>query len=133
MAADSKKTSPEMFISRRPKKNRINRVNGTPNKDHHLIVGNNNNNHTTTPVVINPKTLVMTPRKVPVLYYLTRNGHIEHPHLIDVPLSSPHGLYLTGDQSLFIFIFCIFLLSFYCLTYYDCVRCIASDAIAQYL
>ncbi|KAI3731078.1 hypothetical protein L1987_62261 [Smallanthus sonchifolius] len=33
-------------------------------------------------------------RKVPVLYYLSRNGHLEHPHLIDVPLSSPHGLYL---------------------------------------
>ncbi|XP_021975702.1 uncharacterized protein LOC110870996 [Helianthus annuus] len=33
-------------------------------------------------------------RKVPVLYYLSRNGHLEHPHLIDVPLSSPNGLYL---------------------------------------
>ncbi|KAL3521046.1 hypothetical protein ACH5RR_019195 [Cinchona calisaya] len=32
--------------------------------------------------------------KVPVIYYLTRNGHLEHPHFIQVPLSSSHGLYL---------------------------------------
>ncbi|CDP00043.1 unnamed protein product [Coffea canephora] len=32
--------------------------------------------------------------KVPVIYYLARNGHLEHPHFIQVPLSSSHGLYL---------------------------------------
>nr|XP_043613333.1 protein SOSEKI 5-like [Erigeron canadensis] len=37
---------------------------------------------------------VVPARKVPVLYYLSRNGQLEHPHLIDVTLSSPHGLYL---------------------------------------
>nr|KYP68162.1 hypothetical protein KK1_021782 [Cajanus cajan] len=35
-----------------------------------------------------------TPRKVSVVYYLSRNGQLEHPHFMEVPLSSPHGLYL---------------------------------------
>ncbi|KVH94599.1 protein UPSTREAM OF FLC-like [Cynara cardunculus var. scolymus] len=35
------------------------------------------------------------PRRVPVVYYLTRNGNLEHPHFIEVPLSSSSdGLYL---------------------------------------
>ncbi|XP_004251456.2 protein SOSEKI 5 [Solanum lycopersicum] len=34
-------------------------------------------------------------RKVPVVYYLTRNGQLEHPHFMEVTLSSPdEGLYL---------------------------------------
>lgn len=34
-------------------------------------------------------------RKVAVVYYLTRNGQLEHPHFIEVPLSpSSDGLYL---------------------------------------
>ncbi|XAR60541.1 hypothetical protein NMG60_11033959 [Bertholletia excelsa] len=33
-------------------------------------------------------------KKVPVVYYLTRNGQLEHPHFMEVPLSSPEGLYL---------------------------------------
>ncbi|KAF6171496.1 hypothetical protein GIB67_018020 [Kingdonia uniflora] len=32
--------------------------------------------------------------KVPVVYYLCRNRHLEHPHFIEVPLSSAEGLYL---------------------------------------
>ncbi|XP_060174557.1 protein SOSEKI 5-like [Lycium barbarum] len=33
--------------------------------------------------------------KVPVVYYLSRNGQLEHPHFMEVPLiSSPDGLYL---------------------------------------
>lgn len=32
--------------------------------------------------------------KVPVVYYLCRNRQLEHPHFIQVPLSSPDGLYL---------------------------------------
>ncbi|MCD7449100.1 hypothetical protein HAX54_049214 [Datura stramonium] len=32
--------------------------------------------------------------KVPVVYYLCRNRQLEHPHFIEVPLSSPDGLYL---------------------------------------
>ncbi|KAJ6727107.1 PROTEIN UPSTREAM OF FLC-LIKE ISOFORM X1 [Salix purpurea] len=32
--------------------------------------------------------------KVAVVYYLTRNGHFEHPHFMEVPLSSPQGLQL---------------------------------------
>ncbi|THU55008.1 hypothetical protein C4D60_Mb11t02050 [Musa balbisiana] len=32
--------------------------------------------------------------KIPVVYYLCRNRHLEHPHFIEVPLSSPDGLYL---------------------------------------
>ncbi|KAL2328718.1 hypothetical protein Fmac_022145 [Flemingia macrophylla] len=35
-----------------------------------------------------------TPRKVSVVYYLSRNGQLEHPHFMEVALSSPHGLYL---------------------------------------
>ncbi|KAH9624377.1 hypothetical protein KSS87_011889, partial [Heliosperma pusillum] len=31
---------------------------------------------------------------VPVVYYLSRNGQLEHPHFMEVPLSSPQGLYL---------------------------------------
>lgn len=33
-------------------------------------------------------------RKVPVVYYLCRNGHLEHPHFIEVSLTSKEGLYL---------------------------------------
>ncbi|KAJ0020936.1 hypothetical protein Pint_32053 [Pistacia integerrima] len=33
-------------------------------------------------------------RKVAVVYYLCRNRQLEHPHFIEVPLSSPDGLYL---------------------------------------
>ncbi|XP_066386331.1 protein SOSEKI 3-like [Miscanthus floridulus] len=33
-------------------------------------------------------------RKVPVVYYLTRSRHLEHPHFVEVPLASPEGLYL---------------------------------------
>ncbi|KAM0938871.1 putative protein SOSEKI [Dioscorea sansibarensis] len=33
-------------------------------------------------------------RKVSVVYYLCRNSHLEHPHFIEVCLSSPDGLYL---------------------------------------
>ncbi|XP_068669367.1 protein SOSEKI 5-like [Aristolochia californica] len=33
-------------------------------------------------------------RKVAVVYYLCRNGQLEHPHFMEVPLSSPEGLYL---------------------------------------
>lgn len=32
--------------------------------------------------------------KVPVVYYLCRNRQLEHPHFIEVPLSSTDGLYL---------------------------------------
>ncbi|XP_072960024.1 protein SOSEKI 5-like [Typha angustifolia] len=33
-------------------------------------------------------------RKVAVVYYLSRNGQLEHPHFMEVTLSSPEGLYL---------------------------------------
>lgn len=33
-------------------------------------------------------------RKVPVVYYLCRNRQLEHPHFIEIPISSPEGLYL---------------------------------------
>ncbi|XP_076919629.1 protein SOSEKI 5-like [Bidens hawaiensis] len=85
MATDSRN---EIFISRRLKKtrNRINNLNplmlSTPDASPNFITPR------TSPAV------AITPRKVPVLYYLTRNGHIEHPHLIDVPRSSVDGLYL---------------------------------------
>ncbi|PKA56367.1 hypothetical protein AXF42_Ash014870 [Apostasia shenzhenica] len=34
------------------------------------------------------------PKKVPVLYYLSKNGQLEHPHFMEVTLSSGDGLYL---------------------------------------
>ncbi|OIT19939.1 PREDICTED: protein UPSTREAM OF FLC-like [Nicotiana attenuata] len=33
-------------------------------------------------------------KTVPVIYYLCRNGQLEHPHFIEVPFSSSDGLYL---------------------------------------
>ncbi|KAG6415465.1 hypothetical protein SASPL_122876 [Salvia splendens] len=33
-------------------------------------------------------------KSVPVLYYLSRNGQLDHPHFMEVPLSSPRGLFL---------------------------------------
>ncbi|RWV90636.1 hypothetical protein GW17_00047143 [Ensete ventricosum] len=36
------------------------------------------------------------PKKVPVVYYLSRNGQLEQPHFMEVTLSSGDGLYLTG-------------------------------------
>ncbi|KAK8502119.1 hypothetical protein V6N13_038626 [Hibiscus sabdariffa] len=33
-------------------------------------------------------------QRVPVVYYLSRNGRLEHPHFLEVPLSSPQGLFL---------------------------------------
>ncbi|KAI3705585.1 hypothetical protein L1987_75824 [Smallanthus sonchifolius] len=91
MATDSRQSTPDIFISRSPKKNR-NRISATGIRDPIML-----NAPDTSSNLIIPKSspaAVITPRKVAVLYYLTRNGHIEHPHLIDVPLSSLHGLYL---------------------------------------
>lgn len=36
-------------------------------------------------------------RKVSVVYYLSRNGQLEHPHFMEVPLSSSDGLFLRGN------------------------------------
>lgn len=38
-------------------------------------------------------------RKVSVVYYLARGGHLEQPHFMEVPLSSIEGLYLRGIGS----------------------------------
>ncbi|KAF5809783.1 hypothetical protein HanRHA438_Chr04g0171641 [Helianthus annuus] len=46
------------------------------------------------PITTEPSTSSNKPRKVAVVYYLSRIGNLEHPHLIQVPLSSPDGLYL---------------------------------------
>lgn len=45
------------------------------------------------PSWIEPKSKLM-PRRVQVLYYLSRNGQLEHPHFMEVTLSSNEGLYL---------------------------------------
>jgi type II secretory pathway component PulJ len=39
-------------------------------------------------------------RKAPVVYYLSRNGQLDHPHFMEVPLSSNDGLYLSGKKKL---------------------------------
>lgn len=49
-----------------------------------------------TKVWVEPKPKNPTEKKVPVVYYLSRNGHLEQPHFMEVPLSSPEGLYLRG-------------------------------------
>ncbi|KAK1265409.1 hypothetical protein QJS04_geneDACA011201 [Acorus gramineus] len=44
-----------------------------------------------------PRSTVPSPlpeKKVPVVYYLSRNGNLEHPHFMEVSLSSSDGLYL---------------------------------------
>ncbi|KAM6577928.1 hypothetical protein CsatB_029765 [Cannabis sativa] len=41
-----------------------------------------------------PKLKPNTEKKVPVVYYLARNGQLEHPHFMEVILSSPEGLFL---------------------------------------
>ncbi|KAJ0764327.1 putative protein SOSEKI [Helianthus annuus] len=87
MAASSR-TSEEFLI---PRKSWSTRNHKTGNE--RLII---NNASDQVPVWNEPS--FKSIRKVPVLYYLSRNGHLEHPHLIDVPLSSPHGLYLRGKQ-----------------------------------
>lgn len=38
--------------------------------------------------------------KVPVVYYLCRNQQLEHPHFMEVSISSPDGLYLRGNMAL---------------------------------
>ncbi|KAL5222064.1 hypothetical protein ABZP36_026777 [Zizania latifolia] len=34
------------------------------------------------------------PARAAVVYYLSRNGHLEHPHFMEVALASPEGLFL---------------------------------------
>ncbi|KAG2601807.1 hypothetical protein PVAP13_5KG619100 [Panicum virgatum] len=34
------------------------------------------------------------PARAAVVYYLSRNGHLEHPHFMEIALSCPDGLYL---------------------------------------
>ena len=36
-------------------------------------------------------------QKAPVVYYLSRNGQLQHPHFLEVPFSSPQGLFLKGN------------------------------------
>ncbi|XP_065872093.1 protein SOSEKI 5-like [Euphorbia lathyris] len=45
-------------------------------------------------MVIQIKAQVKTEKKVGVVYYLARNGELEHPHFMELTLSSPQGLYL---------------------------------------
>ncbi|GAB4860275.1 hypothetical protein Ancab_011756 [Ancistrocladus abbreviatus] len=47
-----------------------------------------------TKVWTEPNKLKNERRFVPVVYYLSRNGQLEHPHFIEVPLSSSDGLFL---------------------------------------
>jgi hypothetical protein len=50
-----------------------------------------------TKVWTEPKVKAAEKRSVPVVYYLSRNGQLEHPHFMEVPLSSPEGLHLRGN------------------------------------
>jgi hypothetical protein len=48
------------------------------------------------------------PARAAVVYYLSRNGHLEHPHFMEVALSCPaDGLYLRGTYGVcFAIAFC---------------------------
>ncbi|CAM8970067.1 unnamed protein product [Rhodiola kirilowii] len=35
----------------------------------------------------------MVQKKAAVVYYLTKNGQLQQPHFMEVPLSSPRGLF----------------------------------------
>lgn len=37
-------------------------------------------------------------RSIPVVYYLSRNRHLEHPHFIEVPLSSSSEAFLLRGE-----------------------------------
>jgi hypothetical protein len=42
------------------------------------------------------------PARAAVVYYLSRNGHLEHPHFMEVALSCPaDGLYLRGTYGVY--------------------------------
>ncbi|KAK1437065.1 hypothetical protein QVD17_02850 [Tagetes erecta] len=49
---------------------------------------------TYTSISMKSNTMSSKPRKVPVVYYLSRNGNLDHPHFIEVPLSSSNALHL---------------------------------------
>ncbi|MBA0794769.1 hypothetical protein Gohar_019066 [Gossypium harknessii] len=50
-------------------------------------------------VWVEPKPLnTLVERKVAVVYYLSRNGQLQHPHFMQVPLSSNAGLYLKAED-----------------------------------
>ena len=49
-----------------------------------------------TKVWTEPKLKGNAEKKAPVVYYLSRNGQLEHPHFMEVPLTSPDGLFLRG-------------------------------------
>lgn len=66
-----------------------------------------------TKVWTEPKTKI-SERKVPVVYYLCRNGQLEHPHFMEVTLSSSDGLYLRGTTIDLDFFFYIYFDLFFC-------------------
>lgn len=52
-----------------------------------------------TKVWIEPKPKAAVEKKVAVVYYLSRNGQLEHPHFMEVPLSKIDGLYLRDAMN----------------------------------
>ncbi|CAN1150370.1 Protein SOSEKI 5 [Linum perenne] len=72
-----------------------------PTPDRLRVWGHNNstntNNAMTTDEIGHDKNKIISPEttRVPVVYYLSRNGKLEHPHFMEVPLSSPDGLHLS--------------------------------------
>lgn len=49
-----------------------------------------------TKVWVEPTGEKIVQKKVAVVYYLTRNGQLQQPHFMEVPLSNPRGLFLKG-------------------------------------
>ncbi|CAN0853996.1 Protein SOSEKI 5 [Linum grandiflorum] len=66
-----------------------------PTPDRLRVWGHNNNNNAMTSDENGAKlTSPEITNRVAVVYYLSRNGQLEHPHFMEVPLSSPDGLHL---------------------------------------
>ncbi|TQD74166.1 hypothetical protein C1H46_040303 [Malus baccata] len=67
-------------------------------KPSHLQIPSKWRDSETSPDRISPAqtgpSLHFTPRKAPDIYYLSMNGQLEHPHFMEVPLSSPRGPFL---------------------------------------
>ncbi|KFK27515.1 hypothetical protein AALP_AA8G393300 [Arabis alpina] len=71
----------------------------TPDNNNYLVPRRSKDHHQDTspdrnPIWSEPRHKPVVNRKVPVVYYLCRNGQLDHPHFIEVTLSSLDGLYL---------------------------------------
>ncbi|EOA13417.1 hypothetical protein CARUB_v10026455mg [Capsella rubella] len=71
---------------------------GTTTDNNYLVPRRSKDQQDTSPdrnrIWSEPRHKPVLNRKVPVVYYLCRNGQLDHPHFMEVTLSSHDGLYL---------------------------------------